>query len=199
MPEEDISPAILLIVCEGRETEPQYFEIVKTRRRLNSGVARVKIFGDKGQHKKLVDEAIVTRQTISNEESVDPDQIEVWVVCDKDDMKITLQELQEYSARHNIKLAFSDPKFEVFLLQHFKRSASNLTGKPLDDLLHQQMTLSIGSGYKKNNLKPLDNALDREPALLEKAISNCKHICNPNNSPYTTVHELLERLISLAP
>ena len=193
------NPAILLIICEGKETEPQYFEIVKRHRRINNGVARVKIIGDCGQHKKLIDLADSHRNEVCRKEDVELEEVEVWGVFDEDNINVTFSELEKYSAARNVNLAFSSPMFELFLLQHFKRSATNATGRELESLLSQEMNNKVGSNYNKNDLSVLKSAFDSEPALLEGAIANCTQIENSSNSPFTSVHHLLQRLLDLAP
>lgn len=192
-------PTVVLIVCEGEKTEPQYFDIVTKHRRVHT-LTKIEIFGNKGQHKRLIDEAVVTQQQLSKTLGIELDEIEVWAVCDKDEMAISIDELIEYAASHNVQLAFSDPKFEVFFLQHFKRSATNHVGKQLDNLVHKELQKKgVKSGYSKKDLSPLISLLDNEPSLLETAIANCSHIDNKSNTPFTTTHKLLSRLLDIAP
>ena len=195
---KESSPIYILICCEGKQTEPQYFDIVIKQRRINRGRARVKIVGDKGQHKTLVDEAVIERGKICKQFSLGPEDIETWIVCDKDDMTCTLAELEGYVAKNQMNLAFSDPRFEIFILQHFVRSSTNATGKELEAQISKHLAAKgHKSGYIKNDLVAFRNLFDNEPRLLETAIGNSKPISARGETPYTTAHILLERLLTL--
>lgn len=199
MREESYIPFVL-ICCEGEQTEPQYFNIVIRQRRIKER-ARVKVIGDKGQHKTLIDEAVLERNKVCQALSLDPEDVEAWAVCDKDQMPYSLAELEGHASKNNIKLAFSDPKFEIFLLQHLSRSATNLNGSQLDRLISKGLQRKgEKSAYDKTDLGSFGRLFDTEPLLLETAITNSHAVLsNKENTPYTTVHLLLARLLEMAP
>src|SRR5665811_212521 len=128
-------PAIILVCCEGSETEPQYIRAVIKQRRINQGRAKVFVRGGRGQHLKLIDNAVTLRAEHSRKLKLRESDIEAWGVCDKDAMTCTLEELEQYAASKQVRLAFTDPSFEVFLLQHFGYSATQSSGRALQQLL----------------------------------------------------------------
>lgn len=192
-------PLVVLIGTEGKETEPQFFNIVIRRRRINSGRASVHIVKDKGQHKQLINEIVDARATLASKLKIDPSDIECWAVCDKDKMPCTLQELEEYAAVRGVSLAFSDPQFETYLLQHLVHSATNLTGRQLIALLDSELKKrGVTAGYKKTDLSWFDKLLDDDPLSLEFAIHNSSQMTDKESTPYLTVHNLMQRLIDIA-
>lgn len=191
---------VLLICCEGKRTEPEYFQGVVRHQRITQGQAKVKVIGGKGQHKILIDEALSECSKLAKSLEVSSNEIEVWAVCDKDEMTCTLKELEDYAKSKNVNIAFSNPKFEIFLLQHFCQSSTNQTGKSLDNLISKELSKrGISEVYHKTDISWLFQALDNEPQLLRNAIKNSSKLIDKDNTPYTTVHVLLERLVSLAP
>jgi hypothetical protein len=196
----DSLPVLLLVCCEGKQTEPQYFNIVVKQRKINVGRAKVKVVGGRGQHQVLIDETAAERERMCRSLELTQAEIEAWAVCDKDQMACSLQELEEYAAKNQINLAFSDPRFEIFLLQHFTRSSTNDRGKGLETLLGKHLeSKGHKPGYTKEDLKALYKIFDNEPLLLEAAIENSGYIQDKDNTPYTTAHLLLARLLAMGP
>ena len=192
-------PLRILICCEGKETEPQYFDMVANLFRVAVRV-NVKIFGNRGQHIKLVDSAVQLRLQIISQDGLADDEIEAWAVCDHDEMHVTISELEAYAIKNNVKLAFTNPNFEVFLLQHFTRSATNASNTELRKLISAEMKArKIASGYSKNDLTHFRTIISNDPQLVHDAVSNSKHMEDRDNTPYTTVHLLVNRLIELGP
>lgn len=194
-----LQPVIVIICCEGKQSEPQYFRAVIKQRRVAQGRVKVHVLGSKGQHKKLVDNCRTIRANMSREKEVEENDIEVWAVCDKDKMDCTLAELQKYARDRNVSLAFSDPRFEAYLLQHFGYSATSSSGKSLETELNRKLKTKTGKTYQKNDLSWVIEILDNEPVLLDTAIANADKLSDQNTAPYITVQNLVRRLIELAP
>lgn len=197
----ELFPSQILICCEGKETEPQYFKIIADLWRIRQQV-RIKIVGNKGQYKKLIDESVILYRNLLRDKELDPIEVEVWAVCDKDNMRYSLLELEEYAQKNNVNLAFSDPMFEIFLLQHFTASTSSAsTKRELETLLNKELQIKNPYfKYNKSNLAIFENIFYTEPSLVKKkAILNCRKLEDKTNSPYTSCHKLLERLLELAP
>lgn len=196
MKEGELKPVVILICCEGSTTEPAYFKAVMDKRRINSSMAIVEVVGGKGQHQTLIDQSLVECNKLAKKLDLPIEDIEIWAVCDKDQMKGSLLDLETYAAKNGVRLAFSDPRFEVYLLQHFRFSATNETGKKLEALVTKEMgKLGIKRAYDKADLRWLHKALDDDPALVDVAIKNGAKICNKDNTPYTTMHLLMARIL----
>ena len=196
--ESEEKPITILIGTEGKETEPQYFNIVIGRKRIRQR-ANVMVVGRLGQHKQLVDEIVKLRAVKAANLKISEEDVECWAVCDKDTMNCTLAELEQYASSNNVQLAFSNPCFEIFLLQHLTRSASNLNAKQLAATLTTELrAINPKFKYDKTNLSWFDVLVDSDPEVLDRAIANSNYIEDVSNTPYVTVHKLLQRLLDTA-
>jgi len=191
-------PITILIGTEGKETEPQYFNIVINRKRIRER-ANVKVIGRLGQHKQLIDRVVTLRALKAKALNIEEQDVECWAVCDRDTMNCTLNELEEYAAANDVYVAFSDPCFEIFLLQHLTRSATNLNAKQLGLKITSELKI-INSKitYNKSNLLWFDELVDSDPKALDRAVQNSNYIEDVGNTPYVTVHKLLQRLLDMA-
>ncbi len=189
------APRVILICCEGKETEPQYFEAVKAQYRISQGAAEVQIIGNLGQHEKLIDKSIAHRNEFAKKHDLAHDEIELWAVCDKDNMTNRYDDLLAYATKFGVNLAFCDPAFEVFLLQHFGFSATNENGRALDALL----TKNIGKKYDKTDISWFADMIRQKPRSLFGVIAQCDNVADPENTPLITVHRLVRRLLDIAP
>lgn len=96
----------ILIVCEGQNTEPTYFNQFK----LSS--ATVKAVGDGYNTVSLVNRAI----QLVNKKNYD----QVWCVFDKDDFSENdFNNAIQMAKANNFRLAYSNQAFEYWLILHF--------------------------------------------------------------------------------
>jgi len=116
----------VLIVCEDQNTEPSYF---KQFENLFEGLwpeetVYVRRVGTGRNSLGVVTEAIAERKRIyedNNHRSID----EAWVVFDKDDLdqspgnRKNFESAFELAAKENIKVAYSNECFELWLVLHF--------------------------------------------------------------------------------
>jgi hypothetical protein len=189
---------ILLIYCEGK-TEKLYFEILAKRIFRIPMYVRVDIYGEKGQHKALVDRAAAARSMLANDEGLNESEIECWAVCDDDNMPYSYKELLEHAEQNNVYLAFSRPQFESYLLQHFEQSKATKK-KDLFSGLSKYKKPIDGEGYNesaKGNLDWLEKLLIDKPKLIDAAIINSNQRSRQSEEPFLTVQDLTKRLKEL--
>ena len=176
----------ILIYCEG-ETERIYFEQMRILKR--SKMASVKI-------KNVKRSAIKLAQHAYRDASHQPfDQ--VWIVFDKDDLSDKqLAEVNAYCADHNIRIAYTNEAFELWLLLHFE---------PIDvdqvyprALLNEKMEEYLGVTRYINNK---GNVEIIAPIALrhEIAIRNCAKMMDARNedsrdNPYCNVHDMIRTI-----
>ena len=187
-------PRVILICCEGKETERLYFNIIKNIYRIPRGSVSVKILGGKGQHRKLVDSSRAERENLAKKLDLHPSAIETWAVCDKDSREDIYRDLDKYANKYNIKLAFSSPSIEIHLRQYFGFSASNKSSSQLEN----ELSKLTGVKYKKSDLSWLQDTLYKNPKLILSAIKNSRLISDPDKTPFTNTHTLVERLLEFA-
>ncbi len=190
-----VIPRLVLICCEGSQTEPSFFNLLKKVRRIRSGIKAV-VFGGKGQHKQLIDYCVKERERILTEKLVREQEIEIWAVCDGDKMSCSLKELIEYAVARKVMLGFCDPQFETYLLQYFGLSQTVIKQKELVAKLTKVIKrCGLADQYDKNNLTWLETMIDQDPSIVEAANKNAEKMCDPEERPYLTVQKLVARLL----
>ena len=196
-------PQMFLIVCEGK-TEAIYFSILKRRFRLPTFVKILPDIESKkylsiGQHERLVDAAREYRAKYAKELGADEGEVEIWAVCDRDNYKDSFTKLRSYADGLGVKLAFSDPQFENFLLQHFSLNKSTKVGREVEQELSQAIlnTNQYYGPYRKNDLDWLDDMVDRKHAIVRTAAKNASIFDNHVKKPFFTINKLIFRLLDL--
>ncbi|HKI38707.1 MAG TPA: RloB family protein [Gemmataceae bacterium] len=159
--------ARVLIVCEGRETEPNYFWGLQrdVRPRFNVEIKR----GKGGSRLAIVQKAIDELEKAANRgENFD----EVWCVFDVEQagQKDQVIQARTLAGQYGIQLALSNPSFEVWLLAHFVR-----TKKPFADaaavskVLNKHWQSEFGRDYDKNDDQLYARLASRTPSAIENA------------------------------
>ena len=103
----------VLIVCEGKVTEPGY--IAELRKQLKLGGVVV-IVHDKSAPSKVVEKAQVEQKKAKRKGS---DFDAVWCVFDRDPGHQDFDRAVELAKKHKFNLAISVPCFEIWLLLHY--------------------------------------------------------------------------------
>jgi hypothetical protein len=127
---------LILVVCEGRVTEPEYVEAFRIAHGANT--VRVRVESPGGDPRALVDRAVELRNEAEREarRARDPNlrYDEVWCVFDVDQHP-RLDDALAMAARSSIELAVSNPCFELWLLLHFAEQTAHLSSKQARDRL----------------------------------------------------------------
>ncbi len=168
-----------LIVCEGSQTEPNYFQafgvpgcIVEVRDTTKRGV-------------QLIEEAIRRRS--------DDEYDQVWCVFDRDNLQPQqIAAAFQRAQQENINIAFSNQAFELWYLLHFDY---HNTAIPRQDYC-TRLQRHLGQ-YAKNSTAMYTHLLRWQ----QTAIANARRLhqsYNPWNpataDPSTTVYLLVEEL-----
>ncbi len=188
---------VTLICCEGK-TEELYFKILRDRIFRVPGFIKISIQGEKGQHRTLIDNAVAARAALAAAEAVDPEEIGSWAVCDDDGMAIPFSKLERYAEEAGVKLAFSRPQFESFLLQHFEPSGETDQAELYRLLALHKQSLGYEGAYEKGNLEWLERTLVDKPKLVNTAIVNADQRARQASSPFFTVQGLVKYLKRLS-
>lgn len=180
-----------LIFCEGEKTETTYFESF----RAPHVVVRVAHGGS--DPLRLVDEASQRRES---ERSAGPDkkewdkQNQVWCVFDRDNVEAgRFRQALERAAAGDLRVAYSNPKFEVWLLLHFEICGGGLAPPEYDERLGRW----LGRSYRKNDVRLYDALEARQAEAIARAerLLATYDPCDPaNDAPCTTVHLLVQAL-----
>lgn len=175
-----------LIVCEGENTEPEYFNAF----RLTS--ATVKAIGKGLGTMSLVREAISVRE---QEKQKGKSFNFCWVVFDKDEYQ-DFDEAIEFAKKNGFEVAYSNQAFELWFLLHFKKYSGKLHRREYPKLLEKHLGLpySKQEGFATmlfQRLLPYQSA-----AIInaETIIAETQGIKPSLAESSTTVHNLVKKL-----
>ena len=191
----------ILVVCEGAETERIYFESLRTAIGLNK--ADVEVVGAGAGVISVVALAIQLRQereTAAEESNRLAPFDEVWCVVDterRNDNPSWERGVDRIRAT-SLKLAWSNPCFEFWLLLHFE-----LNGRVFDGYAALRPVLRRYIRRYEKSLNCFEQLAPRVPTAIQnsKQIHRAQWQDTPRPidcNPATTVHELVERLMELA-
>jgi hypothetical protein len=192
----------ILIVCEGRETEPNYFRGLRDEEAVRQRFTVVVLKGKGRSSLDVVQQAIAEQEkTVARGEAFD----EVWCVFDVEQAGQRQQviEAREFADQRDIRLAISNPSFEVWLLAHFVRTKRSFTDcDAVVKELNKHWREHFERDYEKNDEQlymhladrtqtAIDNARkvrERDWALLSDIVD-----CNSASEVYRLVERLLGR------
>jgi hypothetical protein len=141
----------ILIVCEGRETEPNYFRGVRDEESVRQRFV-VAVRKGKGRSRVAVVEQAVAEMQKAETRGEAFDQ--VWCVLDVEqaDKRAQVLQARTLAGQHGIRLALSNPCFECWPLAHFVRTKRSFTGSdPVIAELNKHWRGEFGRDYEKND------------------------------------------------
>jgi hypothetical protein len=188
----------LVIVCEGKVTEPKYFNDFLALQ--NSPLVSVKAIGGCGVPVSVVERAVQEKKSLDDiarktRDSFDAD-FQVWAVFDRDEHpKPQVPDAFALAERNGIKIAYSNPCFEVWGLMHFecwaKPGHHHETQRALKGRLagycHEQNPVIDVAALQTRYVQAVANAI-RAAVRREEEGSSC------HGDPSTNVHLLTEKI-----
>lgn len=182
---------LILVVCEGQITEPQYIHGFSVARGVTT--VRLDVRAPGGDPLALVKRAIKVRDTAraearrADDEDLAYDQS--WCVVDVDQHP-QLDEARALAAKSGLELAISNPCFELWLLLHFADQSAHL---PVADAA-RKLTRYL-PGYDKHlRFADLDggyaDAVRRAVALERRH----QEMDSASGNPSTGVYRLMQRI-----
>ncbi len=181
---------LLLIVCEGKKTEPNYFHEIRISKRLSSLSIEI-VRGDiAGTHPTSIVQYAKQEKAKKKRQGLKYDQ--VWCVFDRDD-HARIHEAFDQARANQMETAFSNPCFEIWLLLHFTLQAG---------YIDRHMTLSRLKTYIPEYEKGMDGIYAKLSDKIFIAMQNAEelrkvHVKNQNRdteNPSTTVDKLISYL-----
>ncbi len=177
-----------LIVCEGEITEPEYVTFM-ARHWKNPVVLDIR--HEYTSPKQIVEHAAGLKKLAKRLARNDPNEAyeEVWVVFDRDEHLLVSEALQQAEA-NEIRIAFSNPNFELWLLLHFRDYNRDSPRQEIRRLCQQYMP-----GYDKSPDMPLleqnyPDAVFRAEQLYERQQRDGRS----RENPWTEAHLLLKSI-----
>lgn len=177
-----------LIICEGENTEPDYFNAF----RLTS--ASVKALGKGKNTIKLVEEAVIIRDEERRKGHVFD---QYWVVFDKDDFPShDFNEAIRLAESNGFQVAYSNQAFEYWFLLHFNIYRGYIHRNDYEQMLCQQMKVKYSKkGSFTNKIYGLLLPYQSEAiSRARKILAEFGHTPPSQAVSSTTVFKLVEEL-----
>jgi len=178
----------LLVVCEGKKTEVRYFEDL--RRAVRSSLVDVEIHDEHGVPKTLVECAVRKMKEADKDAKRQRDENlkynSVWCVFDVDEHP-SLPEAKQQAQAHNVRLAVSNPCFELWALLHFQDQSAELDRHQARQRLKKHLP-SYDKELPFNDIDLHWKDARKRALALEKRHETADQ---PGGNPSTAVHELV--------
>jgi hypothetical protein len=191
------APANYLIVCEGKKTEPNYFNGLKKKINEKYGnkvdvlIPNIEV---KGTGRNTIDLVKYTQKFVNYSSKV---YGQVWVVFDKDDYSD--EQFNQAIANCNYNSCWSNPNFELWLLAHFKKVTKYISKDDILDELNKEFQKNSLVGYNKNDPNIFEKVT--KDGKLYFAIENVKNMEQLNKegqaaerNPMTRVYKIVDGL-----
>lgn len=191
------APANYLIICEGNQTEPNYFNGLKKKinekygNKIDVLIPNIDVKGTGMNTQSLVK---YTQRVVNYSNKM---YGQVWVVFDKDDY----DDKQFNSAINNCDyhVAWSNPNFELWLLSHFKQIDRCVSKDYVLKELNREFQKNGLENYSKNDKTIFDKVTNEK--RLNTAIKNCEYMEELNKNkdpsqknPMTKVYKIIDNL-----
>ena len=191
------APANYLIVCEGKKTEPNYFNGLKKQINEKYGnkvdvlIPEIEV---KGTGRNTTDLVKYTQKFVNYASKV---YGQVWVVFDKDDYSD--EQFNSAIANCDYNVAWSNPNFELWLLVHFKKISRYISKEDVLEQLNKEFQNNGLGNYKKNDANIFEKI--NKDGRLHTAIKNCEYMEDLNKNgqaaernPMTKVYKIVDVL-----
>ncbi len=188
---------VFLIICEGQNTEPEYFKSFPVV------TATVESYGTGSSRLKLVEQVIEIKKSEEGEK-------EIWVVFDMDIQRDNAAQLKadfdaaiDLARQHNIKVAYANDAFELWFLLHYMYFENRWTRREYYQKLSDLWDLNYEKSGKNlafckgiyqrlaNDENADQNTAIRNARMLLDKQSNLKF---SEQNPCTTIFKLVEEL-----
>lgn len=179
--------AKILIVCEGEQTEKDYFEYLRKKYGLTATEVIIKEDGGSSPNSVFKD-ALELYQKSLRRNQVPYDT--VYCVYDKDEFSQHAEVKNRIEQQKDFNLIFSNPCFEVWYLFHYGPHTKPFMKKGTKTS-SQQVKSQVNKLLKKKGNRYLEFLFSKTDEAIKNSKSNIKqHIDNP----YTNMFELVEKM-----
>jgi len=189
----------IILACEGSVTEKNYFESIFRELMEEKNIAKTSLVIAKHAHTNpkgvLQDLEVALKKDDEFEHK--------WIVIDRDEMRVNggghlLDDFNgaiSSAKAQNVKVAYSNPSFEIWYLLHFEKRES---GVDRDEVIVQ---LNKYVDYEKNSktiFKELKESQSTAIAYAKKLEASYKlsgrELIPASDNPSTSVYKLVEQL-----
>lgn len=196
VPIKELATTIIIVVTEGKKTEPQYLEMFK-KVHVPPSVKRsafdLKIIPSGSDPTRVVDEAI---QELEILQRVRGKKGSVWAMFDRDEHS-RFEEAKNKARSKEVRLAVSDPCFEIWGIYHYRDWQGPMERHQCQNELEQ-----LCPSYDKRCGKTfIDKDVIKEKCSdaierAKKSLNSRKEEGDPEGNPSTSVHCLIKTILS---
>lgn len=181
----------LLLVCEGRVTEPDYFRGFEQWAR-NSSIA-IEISTEHGVPLSLVQQAVRLKEEAEEQARRERDSFlqydQVWCVADVDEHP-KLAEARALALAKGIEMAVSNPCFELWLLLHFRENPGARHRHHVQDMMERFIP-----GYDKHlDFDKLAAGVAEATRRARRLDEDAEEEGEPGRNPTTGVYRLTDAI-----
>jgi hypothetical protein len=177
----------ILIVCEGKKTEPNYFRKFP----VDKEIVEVDIQGTGCVADSLIEKAIELKENADCEKRP---YNQVWCVFDRDsNPPYNFNRAFQLANQDKIRIAYSNEAFELWYVLHFNY---HIAGSRREWYL-DKLDVLLGQEYKKNSPDMYDRLKSRQQDAInnaERLLQSYPRFTPEQNNPSTTVHKLVQEL-----
>lgn len=182
-----------VIFTEGRNTEPEYFEALRSV--LRGALVEIEIIGAAGVPKTIATKAADRSKQLRSKKVLSSfeEQDEIWAVFDRDEHPLIPEAMQQCSAS-KVEVAFSNPCFELWLILHFedydRPDHRSVIQKHLEKLCPEYSRNARKTANCVKLMELLDGAEQRAEVQLRRRLEEG----DPPSEPFTTVFKLTRNM-----
>lgn len=191
---------LVLIVCEGEKTEPNYLQGLVEYEKLSSVNIHIEHTDGKSAPINVVNKAITLYQQRLTENNPDTLFDKVYCIFDRDQHSTfdsATQKAKSYQPK--FETIHSYPSFEYWYLCHFKSSRALITtSKNCESLVNQEWKKVFQKDYRKSQLGIYQQLKSRQTIAIQHAkFAEQDAKSTDELNPSTQVHHLIEYLLNL--
>lgn len=186
-----LPPSRIYIFFEGSNSEPDYFYALE--RLYTCSLIKLVPMKRAGSPKNIVTACLQKKKYLASRAASYEKNDEIWAVFDKDNFQC-FDSSVEICRHHNIRVGFSNPCFELWLVLHKKEFNKPVTSKQI-----QRECDKLYPGYSENgktlNFDSILNNLSEAEARAEKLREMHKREEEKDYfSPSTSIDKLTNRI-----
>lgn len=180
---------LILVVCEGRKTEPEYF--AGFNRAHRNALVRIEFVKAHGVPRTLIDAAKESKgeALLSAHRERDDNLVfdSVWCVFDFDDHP-EIPDALEMARANGIEVALSNPSFELWLLLHFRQNPGMQHRARIKEMLAEYVP-----GYDKSiDFADYSNGYSEAVTRARRLNEDAEQDGEQGRNPSTGVYRLTE-------
>lgn len=195
---------VVLIVTEGSQTEPRYFDSFRSRQ-TNIDIQVIKGGAGSGTDYASLVRKAVTYIEKNGLSAKNGDQL--WIVADADvnysapnpiaAKNRQLEAAKKTASKYGIQIALSNPCFELWFLLHFKYSSGYLQDYPTvlsqlrSFLPNYEKTANITAALAEHTEQAICNGKKLAGHHIKNGLTD---LCSIEVNPYTDVYRLVESI-----